>query len=234
MFLTRARIDQPQNLPAYVRKLPVVQTIIKRPLEFTEPITIFTGENGTGKSTVVEALAAAMGANSEGGSKHARFSTTPESHSPLSQHVVCTRRENPRDVFFVRGESFLNLANFYASMIDPLNDLPTLSHGQSLMRVFRYRLGSQGLFFLDEPEDGLSVFRQLELLGILYHLAKGGSQIIMATHSPVLLGIPGAHILSVENGLQATAFNLCEAVIAHRELIDDPHGTIRYLLGDDQ
>ncbi|WP_018296549.1 AAA family ATPase [Corynebacterium lubricantis] len=238
MFLTHARIESVKGLPDWLQSQPVVRALYHDGIRFPTSITIFTGENGAGKSTLIEALAVSLGANPSGGSRNARFNSrigaeTPV--SPLHQSLITTRRRNPTDVFFLRGETFFDLTHYYSTLPrDPYAGLISRSHGQSLMELLRGRLGSRGLYFLDEPEDGLSVFAQLELLGNLWHLADRGAQIVLSTHSPILLGIPEATLYSLEDdSIRETSFSRCEAVTAHREFLADPVGTASYLVGED-
>lgn len=242
MFLTAARLDDsPEPLEPYLRDLGVVQALRSSPLRFRAPVTVITGENGVGKSTLIEALAVGMRLNPEGGSRHANFGTVKDSVSSLGAALTLTRRENPRDAFFLRGESYFNVAKYYEGLAPPppggprMDDLLKMSHGQGLVALIKRRFHSNGLFFLDEPEAGLSVLRQLELLGTLYHLARQGSQIIMATHSPVLLAIPGAEIWEFTgDGVAVVAFDSAESVRAAREFVADPRGTARFMIGEDE
>lgn len=227
MFLTRVRIDAP--VQGYARDLPVVHSLQRSPLDLGQ-VTLLTGDNGSGKSTLVEAIAVAMGVNAAGGSRHARF--TAADHSALHRSLTLIRRENPRDVYFLRGETYLDLAEYHESLgpADPLVGLTRRSHGQGIMDLARTRFGSDSLILLDEPEDGLSIFSQLELLGLLTVLARRGAQVVVATHSPVLLAIPDARILHVPD-LEPMLYDDCEPVTATREFINDPAGTARYLVG---
>ncbi|MGV0373903.1 AAA family ATPase [Corynebacterium pilbarense] len=226
MFLTAIRIDAPVG--GYARDLPVVRRLADRPLELAQT-TILTGDNGSGKSTLVEAIAVAAGANAAGGSRHARFEAAD--HSQLHASLTLTRRENPRDVFFLRGETYLDLAEYHESLgpEDSLQDLTRRSHGQGIMRMARERFSPGSLVILDEPEDGLSVFSQLELLGLLAVLARRGAQVLMATHSPVLLAAPDARIVSVPT-LEPMLFDDSEPVTATQEFVRDPAGTARFLV----
>ena len=227
MFVTRVRIASP--VEGYARELPVVRTLAHTPLELAQ-VTLLTGDNGAGKSTLIEAIATSMGANPAGGSRHARF--TAADHSALHRSLTLTRLENPRDVFFLRGETYLDLAEYHKSLgpEDSLKHLTSRSHGQGVMDLARIRFGSDSLIILDEPEDGLSVFSQLELLGLLTVLARRGAQVVVATHSPVLLALPEARIVHVPD-LEILRYDDCEPVTATREFIADPAGTARYLVG---
>ena len=226
MFLTAIRIDAPVG--GYARDLPVVRRLADRPLELAQT-TILTGDNGSGKSTIVEAIAVAAGANAAGGSRHARFEAAD--HSQLHASLTLTRPENPRDVFFLRGETYLDLAEYHESLgpRDRLHDLTRRSHGQGIMRMARERFSPGSLVILDEPEDGLSVFSQLELLGLLAVLTRRGAQVLIATHSPVLLAVPDARIVSVPM-LEPVLFRDCEPVTATQEFVRDPAGTARFLV----
>lgn len=226
MFVTQVRIDAPVG--GYARDLPVVRRLADRPLELAQT-TILTGDNGSGKSTLVEAIAVAAGANAAGGSRHARFEAAD--HSQLHASLTLTRRENPRDVFFLRGETYLDLAEYHESLgpRDRLHDLTRRSHGQGIMRMARERFSPGSLVILDEPEDGLSVFSQLELLGLLAVLTRRGAQVLIATHSPVLLAVPDARIVSVPT-LEPVLFRDSEPVTATQEFVRDPAGTARFLV----
>ncbi len=240
-YLTAARLDDvPPSLEPYLLHLGVVRALREGGLKFRTPITIITGENGVGKSTLVEALAVGMRVNAEGGSRNTLFQTVGESASSLGSAVILSRRENPRDAFFLRGESYFNVARYYEEVGPPppgsprMDDLLNMSHGQGLMAVIDRRFHGRGLFFLDEPEAGLSVLRQLELLGRLHHLADQGSQIIMATHSPVLLAIPGAEIWEfTSDGVDVVPFHHAGSVQAALEFVSDPRGTAEFMIGDE-
>jgi len=218
IYLRHARIHDDAELPAYVVKLA-----LPFPMAFTTPITILTGENGKGKSTVLEALASAMGVDTDGGSRY----KTQERTSPIP--LALTKR-NPPDTFFFRGDAHLNLARYYESLGDSsLADLTQMSHGQSIMALAERRFGAESLIFLDEPEAGLSVLRQLELLGRLGALAEAGAQIIMATHSPILLAAPEATIISLDDA-DTTHFEDTLAVRATRDFLADPIGIADYMV----
>ncbi|HHU68592.1 MAG: AAA family ATPase [Corynebacterium humireducens] len=236
MFLRAARLHTPRTeLPSWLADLPVVRSLERQPLEFDTPVTILTGENGTGKSTLVEALAVGLRLNPEGGSRHATVSTVADSVSPLHEHLLLTRPRNPRDAWFLRGESHLNVAAYHESLgPSPIDDLLHMSHGESLMALVERRFHDEGIFLLDEPEAGLSHLRQLELLGRLWHLADAGAQFIMATHSPILLAVPGARILELdESGLQKRTLEETECHRAAVEFMSDPHGTAAFLTGEE-
>ena len=239
MFLTAARLDDsPEPLEPYLRDLGVVQALRSSPLRFRAPVTVITGENGVGKSTLIEALAVGMRANPEGGSRHARFQTVGKSVSPLGPLLTLSRRENPRDVFFLRGESYLNVARYYEDL-DPaprggprMDDLLEMSHGQGLMALIERRFHDHGLFLLDEPEAGLSFDAQLRLVAMLFELAdRRGAQVVMATHSPILASVPGAAVYELtDSGMTRTRWEDLTMVDHHRRYLDAPERYLRHLL----
>jgi predicted ATPase len=186
-------------------------------------VTYLIGENGTGKSTVLEAVAIAAGMNPEGGSQHFSFSTR-DSHSALSESIRLTRgARRPRTSFFLRAESLFTAATYLDEMRelpgpDPLapyggRSLHEQSHGESFLAVILNRFGPNGLYLLDEPEAALSTQNCLTLLRRIHDLVTEGSQFVIATHSPLVLAYPGALILSCgEEGLQPIAYEDAEPV----------------------
>ncbi len=183
-----------------VREIEALKDVER--LEFNSPITFFVGENGSGKSTLLEAIAIARGFNSEGGTKNYQFSTY-DTHSELNQAIRLSRGyKKEKWGYFLRAESFYNVAtqeekyagaNFSAKYHEQ-------SHGESFLEVANNNLQPNGLYLFDEPEAALSPQRQLTLLMDIYECAKEGSQFIIVSHSPILLGIPGADIYSFDQG----------------------------------
>ena len=204
-------------------------------LRLPTPVTVVVGDNGAGKSTLLEAIAVGLGVNPEGGSRHARFATGDEDYP---EWLICSRAHNPRDVYFLRGETFLNLSEYHHQIHspenpDPLSDLPFLSHGQGLLALVERRFHSDGMIILDEPEDGLSYPRQVEVVTQLERLAAQGAQVILATHSPVFLSMQGATVYAFgDKGIAPVAPEATEAVHAAREFLADPLGTAAFLIGE--
>jgi len=201
-YLLRISInhDKVPSFEEYPYCLPVCRNM--KDLVFHPSVTFLVGENGTGKSTLLEAIAVAMGFNAEGGSRNFRFSTRV-SHSPLHEALTVQRGlKRPRDGFFLRAESFYNVA----TEVDHLGaqgygekSLHELSHGESFMALVMERFFGNGLYILDEPEVALSPNRQLALLARMHDLVRDASQFIIATHSPILMAYPNAIIYSLEN-----------------------------------
>lgn len=172
-------------------------------IEFQSPVSLFVGENGTGKSTLLEAIAVAHGFNPEGGTKNYVFSTY-DSHSELCDAIrIAKGYRKEKWGYFLRAESFYNVATQeekYADIAHPSMQYHKKSHGESFLDLAQDNIKSNGLYLLDEPEATLSPQRQLTLLTQIYKCANDGAQFIIATHSPILLGIPNAQIFCFDNG----------------------------------
>ncbi|PGH39708.1 MAG: AAA family ATPase [Candidatus Nephrothrix sp. EaCA] len=197
------RCSYPHNIPSVVAL---------KELEFHKPVTFIIGENGSGKSTLIEAIAINAGFNPEGGGRNFSFNTN-ESHSELFQDIRLIRTAyRNKDGFFLRAESFYNVASevdkLYASEKSELEQsyggsLHARSHGESFLALLHNRLIGHGLYIFDEPESALSIISQFNMLTRLKQLVDKKSQFIIATHSPVLMAYPDADIYCVsENGLQ--------------------------------
>ena len=187
---------------SYLREIEALKGL--ETLEFNSNVTFFVGENGSGKSTLLEAMAIASGFNPEGGTKNYSFSTY-DSHSELYDAIRVVRgSRKARWGYFLRAESFYNVATMEERYADDGHESQKYhekSHGESFLALAQNQLRPGGLYFFDEPEAALSPQRQLTLLTEIYNCAAGGSQFIIATHSPILLGMPGAEILTFDNGL---------------------------------
>lgn len=232
----------------YLLELPAVRALEGEGLSFSQPVTFFVGENGSGKSTLLEAIAAAWGFNPEGGSINFNFSTK-ETHSGLHRALLLRRGvRRPRDGYFLRAESFYNVA----SEIDRLDEIkiagddsPFLqvyggrslheqSHGESFFALVTNRLGGNGLYLFDEPEAALSAVRQLALLAAIHELVKKGSQLLIATHSPILTAYPHAEIYALsDHGVQKTPYEETEPYLITKRFLNAPQSMLRELLGEE-
>lgn len=199
-------------------------------LEFHKSITYFVGENGSGKSTLLEAIAVAYGFNPEGGTKNYRFSTY-DSHSELCEAIRLIKGiRKPGWGYFLRAESFYNVATaedeYSRGPGGRPQHLHERSHGESFMVMAQSNFRSNGVYLLDEPEAALSPQRQLTLLLEIVRCAKAQSQFIIVTHSPILLGMPDAEILSFDDGRihrcsyeETESYQITEMFINNREQI---------------
>ena len=204
-------------------------------LEFHPAVTFFIGENGSGKSTLLEALALKLGYNAEGGNRNFTFSTR-ETHSCLHE-FLCVERgvAHATDGFFLRAESFYNLA----SQIDDLGveysygkkSLHEQSHGESFLALLLNRLQGDGVYLFDEPEAALSPQRQLSLITLLHRLVYHQSQLVIATHSPILLAYPNAWIYQFsENGIARVNYEETEHYQVTRDFLNRHERMIEILL----
>jgi predicted ATPase len=201
LLFAELKRDKVPSFNNYPFDLPVIRSL-KR-LEFHPAVTFLVGENGAGKSTLLEAIAVAWGFNAEGGSKNFGFATRA-SHSKLCQYLRLARSfPKPTDGFFLRAESFFNVATYVEDLgVTGYGDksLHDQSHGESFWSLLMNRFRGQGLYILDEPEAALSPSRQLAALVRIHDLVQEGSQFIIVTHSPIIMAYPDARILQLSSG----------------------------------
>ena len=228
---------------SYLSSLSVVKNLISMTsLPFGNDVTFFVGENGTGKSTLIEAIAVCAGFNAEGGTKNFAFSTN-NTVSELSEHITISKTRFAKDGFFLRAESFYNAASYIDEIdIGPSFQVPVISnyggislhkqsHGESFLALIQNRFGGNGLYILDEPEAALSPSRQMTLLCEINSLVKQNSQFIIATHSPILLAFPQATIYEItDNGINEIAYEECEHYKLYKQFLNDPKRMLKYLL----
>lgn len=209
---------------SYLRKIKALKGLER--LEFKKPITFFVGENGSGKSTLLEAIAISYGFNPEGGTKNYNFSTY-DSHSELCDAIRVEKSfRRAKWGYFLRAESFYNVATqeiAYSDGFTPSEGYHEQSHGESFLALAQSQLQKDSVYIFDEPEAALSPQRQLTLLKEIYDCANNGSQFIIVTHSPILLGIPNAEILTFDNGRihacdyeDTDTYQITEMFINHR------------------
>jgi len=212
MFLRSVTLlrDGERDFGRYPLSIPAIRNL--RTLTFSSPVTFFVGENGSGKSTLLEAIAWQCGFNTAGGARH-HIHEVEASEAALGPHIRLSWLPKVTSGFFLRAESFYHFASYLDRLAaeDPSfrydgyggRSLHEQSHGESFLSLFVNRFGSRArsLYLLDEPEAALSPARQLAFLRILHkHAQSGRAQFIIATHSPILLGFPGAVICSFDGG----------------------------------
>lgn len=230
LFIQRLSIDWNKIARnSYLREIDAIKGVEE--LVFDKPVTFFVGENGSGKSTLLEALAVAYGFNPEGGTKNYVFSTY-DSHSQLHEAIRISKGYRKASWgYFLRAESFYNVATQeeeYADIDHPSKKYHEKSHGESFLALAQNQLRPNGLYIFDEPEAALSPQRQLTLLMEIHACAKQGSQFIIVTHSPILLGIPDAQIVSFDDGKihnceyeDTESYKVTEMFINNREFLLD-------------
>ena len=267
IYLRRARLEPPEPAPAagFPFSLPFVAA--RAALDFPTPVTILVGENGTGKSSFLEALAGALRLPVAGGDDLPNDRTLAHIR-PLTDALRLDVGRRPRQGFFLRAEDFFGYvkrlhqlrASLQAELRDveakfqdrsayarglaagPLRgqladlesryagDLDTRSHGESFIAFFKARCRPGGLYLLDEPEAPLSPLRQIGLIALLQELAGQDAQIILATHSPILMACPGASLISFDAQPPApVAYDALEHVRLTRDFLNAPHLFLRHL-----
>ena len=220
---------------SYIDYIPVVQYLkANERIVLHSPVTILVGENGTGKSTLLEAIAVEAGLNPEGGTKDILFATR-ESHSLLCDCIALAKYAYPKDGFFLRAESFYNVATkfeqtcFFGRFSGSFHKL---SHGESFLSVVR-RFNGNGLYLLDEPEAALSPMRLMSLMVMINSLVECNSQFIISTHSPILMAYRGAEILELsEEGVRSVSYKETEHYQTTLRFLQNPEKMLGYLMGD--
>ena len=227
-YISSVKLSTPVPHDCYLARLPVVRYLSQAgQLDFTRPVTFLVGENGTGKSTLLEGIAVAYGFNPEGGTRNFNFSTSA-THSVLYQHLTLTKQAFAKDGFFLRAESFYNTSSYldevykgdlYHREKAGYGDcsLHERSHGESFLDLVQHRFNG-----------GL-----LTLLAQLHELAGQGSQFIIATHSPILMAYPGAEVFELtESGIASVDYRQTEHFQLTRRFLENPERMLGYLLGE--
>jgi predicted ATPase len=234
--LERAKVP---SFEAYPFNLPAIFHL--REVALHPAVTFFVGENGSGKSSLLEAVATAWGFNPEGGSRNFNFETR-RSHSCLSEYLTLVRGTiRPKDGYFLRAESFFNVASEIerldagpggVKVASSYGDKPLheQSHGESFLALAMHRFRSEGFYILDEPEAALSPTRQMSLLIRIKELAAMGAQFLIATHSPLLLAYPEALIWGLsKEGIQRMEYRDTDQFVVMKRFLDDPEGMMARL-----
>lgn len=219
---------------SYVKEIPALNSL--REFQFQKRITFFVGENGSGKSTLLEALAIAKGLNPEGGTRNYNFSTYDDYSTLKSAITFQSGMLKPKWSYFLRAESFYNVASEAARNYNDdgcMTDFHARSHGESFLE-FILENDEKGLYFMDEPEAALSPQRQLTLLLHLVKMAEKGSQFIIVTHSPILLGTPDADIVSFDEGeLHRISYEETESYQVTKLFLENREVMLRQLLQEE-
>lgn len=228
----------------YPFTLPAVKSLSE--VELHPNVTFLAGENGSGKSTLLEAIAVAFGYNPEGGTRSFNFSTE-SSHSSLGDYLTLVRGiSRPKDGFFLRAESFYNVATYIDELDRELEGgkkiissyggkfLHQQSHGESFMALFLNRLTGKGLYILDEPEAALSPMRQMAFISRMHDLVCDASQFIIATHSPIIMAYPNAYILNVEQGYEVIEYRNTEHYRVTYQFLTDTERMLKILTEDSE
>lgn len=239
--LKRGEVD---TFDRYPFCLPVIKSL--HSIELHPKVTFFVGENGSGKSTILEAIAAAYGFNPEGGTINFNFSSR-DTHSELKDYVRLVKGSvKPRDGFFLRAESFYNTASYIDDidreaqgsgmprLVDSYGgrSLHERSHGEAFMSLITNRFGGRGLYILDEPEAALSPSRQMAMISSINDLVKDHSQFIIATHSPIIMAYPDALIYEIKDAIRMTKYENTEHYQITKTFINDTQNMLNILMED--
>lgn len=236
--LCRENID---SFSKYPFCLDAVQNLSN--IDLHPKVTFIVGENGTGKSTILEAIATAYGFNPEGGTLNFNFSTM-QTHSVLYKYLKLIKgSKRAEDGFFLRAESFYNVASYIESLSDEGIGNPVInsyggrslheqSHGESFLSLFVNRFSGNGLYILDEPEAALSPLRQMTLLARIHSLVEDNSQFIIATHSPIIMAYPDSIIYELKNGFNEVKYKDTEHYQITKRFINNTEKMLNMLIGE--
>lgn len=226
LFINEVKLER--DLIKDFNKYPFNINFIKNfdKLIIDSPVTFIVGENGSGKSTFIEALAISCGLNPEGGTQNFMFSTR-ETHSELHEYIKINHfQKKCKTKFFLRAESFYNVATEIENLrVNGYGDrsLHLCSHGESFIQLMQNRFTENGLYILDEPEAALSPSRQMGLLYLINELVKEGSQFIIATHSPILISYRNGKILDLDRNFKEVKYEDTEIYQTYRMYLDRPY-----------
>ncbi len=228
--------DEVPDFNRYPFSIPAVRALDR--LELHPAVTFFVGENGSGKSTLLEAIAVKLGFNAEGGSKNFNFSTR-ETHSELHEFLFVDRSPTrATDGYFLRAESFYNVASEVEKLgVSGYGEKPLhgQSHGEAFLSLVTNRLQGEGIYLFDEPEAALSPQRHLAVLAYLHRLVYHHSQLIIATHSPILLAYPQAWIYSFsESGLERVGYTDTEHYQVTKDFLNRHERMLELLLSEEE
>lgn len=233
LFIKKIKLckDKIDSFDKYPFNIEIIKNF--KELEFSSQVTFLIGENGIGKSTLIEAIAVSCGLNAEGGSQNFNFSTK-NTHSNLSDYLTVSTFNKPKTKFFLRAESFYNVASEIVRISNeggggPLynlygGNLHECSHGESFIKLVQNRFVDNGLYILDEPESALSPSRQMTLLCLIDDLVKRGSQFIIATHSPILISYINGKILDLNNNFNEIKYEDTDIYQLYKIYLENPYG----------
>jgi predicted ATPase len=224
--------DRPVALDRWPASVPAVAHLLRDGLELPAGLTVLVGENGSGKSTVMEILAEAYGLNPQGGSALARFRTR-ESEPGIGAHFIVERGPSrPGWSYFLRADTMHGLYTYLeASPGRRPERFHELSHGEGFLEVLRTRVNQPGFYLMDEPDAPLSFIACLGLVSLLHDLVQAGSQAVVATHSPIIAAAPGARILELGGwGMRPASWEELDIVLHWRRFLSEPGSYFRHWL----
>lgn len=208
-------------------------------VEFDQPVTIFCGENGAGKSSLIEAIADICGFSESGGNRSVAVDRSGEQNevngAALGQVLRGSWLPKVTQGWFFRAETFFSMARRLEDLGSANADFLSHSHGEGFLRFFEERMSRQGIYLFDEPESALSPRRQVELLRYLIGVQENsGAQVILSTHSPILMATPGADLRKITHqGIFPTTYRETEHFKLYQSFAHDPEGFLKSALDDD-
>lgn len=237
-----SRVHVPEPATGWPFTVPCVDQLARDGMNFTAAVTFLVGENGSGKSTIVEAIAEAYGMKGMGGRAGRKPYASQQPVSPLGQRLTldytraglhaASRDRLKRHSYFLRAETaygFMEAVNGMPSYWDA--DVMEQSHGEGFLTVFDAMFREPGLYLMDEPEAALSFTSCLRLVALMDRLAHSGAQIICATHSPILAATPGADIIELDDhGFHRTSWHNLALVDHWRRYLADPNAYLRHII----
>jgi predicted ATPase len=227
--------DSPVDTSRWPATVPAVEQMLRESLELAPGVTVLVGENGSGKSTIVEMLAEACGLNPQGGSAMGRLFRTRDSEPGLGSSLIVERGPGrPRWSYFLRADTMHTLYSYLEQNPGRTPErFHELSHGEGFLEILRTRVSQPGFYLMDEPDAPLSFTACLALVALLHDLAQGGSQVIVATHSPIVAAVPDATILELGAwGIRPGRWEELRLVAAWRQFMAEPASYFRRLLTD--
>jgi len=231
-FLPRAGLQVDES--AWPANVPAMSQLLREGLEVPAGLTVLVGENGSGKSTVIESLAEAYGLNPQGGSAKARLFRIRDSEPGVGSELTVVRGRRPRWSYFLRAETMSQLYTYLEQNPGGRQErLHELSHGEGFLEILRTRVSETGFYLMDEPDAPLSFTASLGLVALLHDLVAAGSQVVAATHSPIVAALPAANLLELGPwGMRPAAWDDLSLVISWRQFMRDPQSFFRHLLGE--
>ncbi len=223
---------QQVNEAVWPASVPAMAQLLREGLEVPAGLTVLVGENGSGKSTVVESLAEAYGLNPQGGSAHAELFRIRESEPGVGGNLTVVRGLRPRWSYFLRADTMSQLYTYLEQNPNPRRPerLHELSHGESFLEILRTRVNETGFYLMDEPDAPLSFTASLGLAALLHDLAAAGGQAVVATHSPIVAAVPGANLLELGPwGIRPASWDDLSLVVSWRQFMRDPQSFFRHM-----